>query len=190
MTNEQLCLLARKGDPASLNALMENILPSIRIAAAKIVKDYSWLQVESDDLVQEASIGFLRAIKAFNPDKNPLFRTFASSVTDHAMLDYIRRYNTEIKQSGGTALSLDAPPPDFDSSEMTYAEVLINEYAISPEQIFIKKETILTVRKALSLVSKREQEYLHYRYGFIDDTQTQARPQRNSIPLSSHRKPG
>lgn len=169
MTNEQLCLLARKGDPASLNALVENILPSIRIAASKIIKDNSWLQIESDDLVQEASIGFLRAIKTFNPDKNTLFRTFASSVTDHAMLDYIRRYSTEIRQSGGASLSLDAPPPDFDSTEMTYAEVLIDEYALSPEQIFIKKETILIVRKALSMVSKREQEYLHYRYGFIDD---------------------
>ena len=90
-------------------------------------------------------------------------------VTDHAMLDYIRRYSTEIRQSGGASLSLDAPPPDFDSTEMTYAEVLIDEYALSPEQIFIKKETILIVRKALSMVSKREQEYLHYRYGFIDD---------------------
>ena len=158
MTNEQLCLLARKGDPASLNALVENILPSIRIAASKIIKDNSWLQIESDDLVQEASIGFLRAIKTFNPDKNTLFRTFASSVTDHAMLDYIRRYSTEIRQSGGASLSLDAPPPDFDSTE-----------TLSPEQIFIKKETILIVRKALSMVSKREQEYLHYRYGFIDD---------------------
>lgn len=39
MTNEQLCSLAREGDKAAEAALIENVLPSIRITAANILPD-------------------------------------------------------------------------------------------------------------------------------------------------------
>jgi len=51
MTNEQLCSLAREGDKAAEAALIENILPSLRITAANIQKRYSGILLETDDLV-------------------------------------------------------------------------------------------------------------------------------------------
>lgn len=167
MTNEKLCLLAQEGDPSAMEMLVENILPSIRIAAARIKSGCSGLQIETKDLVQEALIGFLKAIQSFCPGKDILFQTYASSVAVNAMLDYIRKCKAALPKTG-PLLSLDAPHPGFDPAEGTYADILLNNYTMSPEQLFIKKETIQEVRAALQMISERERTYLHFRYGFID----------------------
>ena len=133
MTNEQLCSLAREGDKAAEAALIENVLPSIRITAVNIQKRYPGILLETDDLVQEALIGVLRAIKTYD------------------------------------ILSLDAPPPGFDSeANITYADILPDDYKNNPEQLFIRKETITEVRNALGEIADRERAYLHYRFGFLD----------------------
>lgn len=169
MTNEQLCFLARQGDKAAQTALIENILPSIRIAAAKIKKLYSGIALEKDDLIQEALIGLLRAIETYDPDTGTLFRTYAQTVLENAMLDYVRKCAAALPDSGAV-ISLDAPPPGFDPNEgVTYANILPDDYSRNPEQIFIRKETIMEVRTALQRIPDRERTYLHYRYGFLDD---------------------
>ena len=169
MTNEQLCSLAREGDKAAEAALIENVLPSIRITAVNIQKRYSGILIEADDLVQEALIGVLRAINTYNQETGNLFLTYAQAIAENAMLDYVRKCASAIPVSG-SILSLDAPPPGFDSeANITYADILPDDYSKNPEQLFIRKETITEVRNALGEISDRERAYLHYRYGFVDD---------------------
>lgn len=168
MTNEKLCSLAREGDKAAEAALIENILPSIQITAANIQKRYSGILLETDDLVQEALIGLLRAIKTYDPETRSLFLTYVQTIAENAMLDYVRKCASVIPASG-SILSLDAPPPGFDSeANVTYADILPDDYNKNPEHLFIRKETITEVRNALSEISDRERAYLHYRFGFLD----------------------
>ena len=168
MTNEQLCSLAREGDKAAEAALIENVLLSIRITAVNIQKRYSGLLLETDHLVQEALIGVLRAIKTYDPETGNLFQTYAQTTTENAMLDYVRKCASAIPASG-SILSLDAPPPGFDSeANVTYADILPDDYNKNPEHLFIRKETITEVRNALGEISDRERAYLHYRSGFLD----------------------
>ena len=71
--------------------------------------------------------------------------------------------------ASGSILSLDAPPPGFDSeANVTYADILPDDYSKNPEQLFIRIETITEVRNALGEISDRERAYLHYRFGFLD----------------------
>ena len=169
MTNEHLCLLAQQGDSSAQDKLIKNFLSSMKLDASALKKKYSGLQVEAEDLLQEALIGFLRAIQTYRPSEGTQFQTYASAVTQHAMLDYIRKCKSDIPESG-PIISLDNTRPGLDpTSEFTYADILINEYAASPEQLYIKKETILEVREVLWMISDREREYLFFRYGFIDD---------------------
>ena len=66
-------------------------------------------------------------------------------------------------------VSIDAPLPGFDSeTNVTYADILPDDYNKNPEQLFIRKETITEVRNALGEISDRERAYLHYRFGFLD----------------------
>lgn len=168
MTNEQLCSLAREGNKAAEEALIENVMPSIRITASNIQKRYFGILLETDDLVQEALIGLLRAIKTYDPETRSLFLTYVQTIAENAMLDYVRKCTSVIPASG-SILSLDAPPPGFDSeANVTYADILPDDYNKNPEHLFIRKETITEVRNALSEISDRERAYLHYRFGFLD----------------------
>ena len=90
MTNEELCILAQSGNADAENELIDHLLPSLKALAAKFEAQYSGLQVEADDLLQEGAIGLLRAVHSFLPDKGNLFQTYASRVSENAMMDYVR----------------------------------------------------------------------------------------------------
>ena len=168
MSNEYLCRLAQSGDSTAQDRLIKNLLPSMRMEAVAMKKDFSVLHIDLDDLLQESMIGLWRAIRTFRGNKEIRFQTYATKVAQNAMLDYIRKHIVSIP-SFGPLISLDDTPPSFDpSSEFTYADILINEYAASPEQLYIRKETILKVREVLGMISNRDREYLFFRYGFID----------------------
>ena len=167
MTNEHLCLLAQQGDSSAQDKLIKNFISSMKLDAAALKKKYSGLQVEAEDLLQEALIGFLRAVQTYRPKEGIQFQTYASAVTRHAMLDYIRKCKSDIPETG-PIISLDDTPPGSDpASEFTYVDILINEYAASPEQLYIKKETILEVREVLWMISDREREYLFFATGLL-----------------------
>jgi len=169
MTDEQLWSRFRKGDPAAKSDLIERMLPAIRLTAGKIRKRYSGVMLETDDLMQEALIGTLRAIETYDPGKGKLFKTYAQAIIENAMMDYVRKCFSAIPSSG-RILSLEAPVHESDSSDdVTWHEIIYNKYAESPEQVYIRKETITEVQDALQMISDRERTYLHYRYGFFDD---------------------
>ena len=169
MTNEELVHLARDGDREAMDTLIENILPSIRIIAGKIRKRYTGIFVEKDDLIQEALLGSLKAVDTYDPEKGNLFWTYISKISENAMMDYVRKCIAAIPETG-KMISLDETPPGFEpESSVTYADIIPDEYSGTPEQIYIRKEAILEVRDALQKVRPRDREYLHYRYGFIDD---------------------
>ena len=169
MTNEELVHLARNGDREARETLIENILPSIGIIAGKIRKRYTGIFVEKDDLIQEALLGSLKAVDTYDPEKGNLFWTYISKISENAMMDYVRKCIAAIPETG-KMISLDETPPGFDpESRVTYADIIPDGYSKAPEQIYIRKEAILEVRDALQKVRPRDREYLHYRYGFIDD---------------------
>lgn len=113
----------------------------------------------------------MRAINTFDPETGNLFQTYAAAIAENAMMDYVRKCISAIPYTG-RILSLDAPAPGYDpADDVTYGAIILDEYSKTPEQIFIKKETIEEVRNALQMISDRERAYLHYRYGFADELQ-------------------
>ena len=109
MTNEDLCILAQSGNADAESELIDHLLPSLKALAAKFEAQYSGLQIEADDLLQEGSIGLLRAVYSFRPEKGYLFHTFASRVSENAMMDYVRKCVSAIPTTG-QMLSLDIEP--------------------------------------------------------------------------------
>lgn len=167
MTNEDLCILAQSGNADAENELIDHLLPSLKALAAKFEAQYSGLQIEADDLLQEGSIGLLRAVYSFRPEKGYLFQTFASRVSENAMMDYVRKCVSAIPTTG-QMLSLDIEPyNDPDNDESSFYDRLFSEYTKTPEQIYIEKETYEEVHHALDMISPRERTYLRYRYGVV-----------------------
>ena len=169
MTNEELCILAQEGNADAEENLIRNLLPSLQALAAKFEAQYSGLQIETDDLLQEGSIGLLRAVHSFRPEKGHLFQTYASRVSENAMMDYVRKCASAVPGTG-QMLSLDVEPHNVqDNDESSFYDRLFSEYTKTPEQIYVEKETYEEVHHALDVISARERTYLRYRYGFDDD---------------------
>ena len=91
MTNERLCTLAQRGDTQAQEQLIQNNLGYIRKTANELYISVglgnSELGIDHDDLIQEGSIGLLRAIFLYDPGKKIKFLTYAGPAIRNAILN-------------------------------------------------------------------------------------------------------
>ena len=179
MTNERLCALAQKGDEAAREILVEKNMGFIVQTADLIYRSASLegsdLNIDVDDLVQEGSIGLLRAVDGFDPARKIKFLTYAAPFIRNAMTDLVRdafsRYEQRMVDSqnglGLQKVRLDEVLPG--EERLLRMEAVADIAAKSPEQVYEERETLRELYEGLGQISEREQAYLLYRHGFADD---------------------
>ena len=179
MTNERLCALAQKGDEAARELLVEKNMGFIVQTADLVYRSSSLegsdLNIDVDDLVQEGSIGLLRAVDGFDPARKLKFLTYAAPFIRNAMTDLVRdafsRYEQRMVDSenglGLQKVRLDEVLPGED--RLLRMEAVADIAAKSPEQVYEERETLRELYEGLGQISEREQTYLLYRHGFTDD---------------------
>ena len=179
MTNERLCALAQKGDEAARGILIEKNMGFIVQTAELIYRSASLegsdLNIDVDDLVQEGSIGLLRAVDGFDPARKIKFLTYAAPFIRNAMTDLVRdsfsRYEQRMVDSenglGLQKVRLDEVLPG--EERLLRMEAVADIAAKSPEQVYEERETLRELYEGLGQISEREQTYLLYRHGFTDD---------------------
>lgn len=179
MTNERLCTLAQKGDEAAREILVEKNMGFIVQTADLIYRSSSLegsdLNIDVDDLVQEGSIGLLRAVDGFDPARKLKFLTYAAPFIRNAMTDLVRdafsRYEQRMVDSenglGLQKVRLDEVLPG--EERLLRMEAVADTAAKSPEQVYEERETLRELYEGLGQISEREQTYLLYRHGFTDD---------------------
>ena len=184
MTNERLCVLAQKGDESARELLVEKNMGFIIQTADLVYRSSSLegsdLNIDMDDLVQEGSIGLLRAVDGFDPARKLKFLTYAAPAIKNAMLDLVHTEQMSFEHRMTTAKEKDSVegfglervyldeilPGD---ERLLRIEAIANPYALPPEEAFIKAETLWELYAALDKLEPREQTYLLYRFGFTDD---------------------
>ena len=184
MTNERLCALAQKGDEAARDLLVEKNMGFIVQTADLVYRSSSLegsdLNIDVDDLVQEGSIGLLRAVDGFDPARKLKFLTYAAPAIKNAMIDLVHteqmsfehRMATAKVKDGVEGLGLERVYLDEilpGDERLLRIEAIADPYALPPEQAFIKAETLWELYAALDKLEPREQTYLLYRHGFTDD---------------------
>ena len=73
MTDEEIALLARDGDDAAQEFLLNKYKNFVRSKA----RSYFLIGADHEDIVQEGMIGLFQAIRDFRPDQLYSFRAFA-----------------------------------------------------------------------------------------------------------------
>ena len=184
MTNEQLCALAQKGDEIARELLVEENMGFIVQTADLVYRSSSLegsdLNIDVDDLVQEGSIGLLRAVDGFDPARKLKFLTYAAPAIKNAMLDLVHtaqmsfehRMTTAKIKDGVKGLGLERVYLDEilpGDERLLRIEAIADPYVLPPEQAYIKAETLWELYAALDKLEPREQTYLLYRFGFTDD---------------------
>lgn len=179
MTNERLCALAQKGDEIARELLVEKNMGFIVQTADLVYRSSSLegsdLNIDVDDLVQEGSIGLLRAVDGFDPARKLKFLTYAAPFIRNAMTDLVRdafsRYEQRMVDSenglGLQKVRLDEVLPG--EERLLRMEAVADIAAKSPEQVYEERETLRELYGGLGQISEREQTYLLYRHGFTDD---------------------
>ena len=150
LTDEELCLKAAEGDRVAEETL---VLRYMRLARA-CARPYFLVGGDSEDLLQEAMFGLLKAIREYDSSHDALFKTFA----EVCMRNRIR--------SAVTAALRGKHAPLNQSISMDEQPLLEQQYAIDPEELFINREEeeewFATLNRKLSPLERRILSlYLH-----------------------------
>lgn len=128
-----------------------------------IAKKFDNTGVGVEDLISIGTIGLIKAINTFNPDKNIKLATYASRCIENEILMYLRR-NNKTKME----VSIDEPlNVDWDGNELLLSDIL----GTSEDMVYkdIEREVdIKLLKKALETLSERERMIIRMRFGLDD----------------------
>ena len=125
-----------------------------------IAKKFDNTGLDCDDLISVGTIGLIKAVSSFDPDKNIKLATYASRCIENEILMYLRRM-TRLKSE----ISLDEPlNVDYEGNELLMSDVL----GTDPDLVSKNLETTVEKQllwKALAKLNKREREIMQMRFG-------------------------
>ena len=147
----------RNGDADAKNKLIEHNLRLV----AHIAKKYSLKGYDSDDIITIGTIGLIKAISSYNPDKTVGLATYSARCSENEILMTLRQG----KKYQGEVLLQDTVGQDKDGKEVS----LIERLGSDEESIFEEVNLRLTIRQLYremkAVLSGREQKVLELRYG-------------------------
>ena len=154
---ELSCLIkAHEGDIEARNKLIEHNLRLVVFLAKK----YENTQVSIEDLVSIGSIGLIKGINTYKPDKNIKLATYASRCISNEILMFLRKNKKRRKDvSLEEALNYDAEGNELHLEDVlgTDADLVPNEYEKKVDKEFLSKE--------IENLNKRDKEIMTLRYG-------------------------
>lgn len=125
-----------------------------------IAKKFDNTGIGVEDLISIGTIGLIKAINTFNPDKNIKLATYASRCIENEILMYLRR-NNKTKME----VSIDEPlNVDWDGNELLLSDILGTEEDIIYKNIEDEVDRKL-LNKALSKLNERERIIVQLRFG-------------------------
>ncbi len=125
-----------------------------------IAKKFENTGVGVEDLISIGTIGLIKAINTFKPDKNIKLATYASRCIENEILMYLRKNN-----SNKANISIDEPlNVDWDGNELLLSDILGTDNDITQREIEdnVDKELL---QIALKRLSEREQKIMNLRFG-------------------------
>ncbi|XCP86721.1 RNA polymerase sporulation sigma factor SigE [Roseburia hominis] len=125
-----------------------------------IAKKFDNTGVGVEDLISIGTIGLIKAINTFNPDKKIKLATYASRCIENEILMYLRR-NSKTKME----VSIDEPlNVDWDGNELLLSDILGTEEDTIYRDMENEAERKLLI-KAISRLSSRERTIVQMRFG-------------------------
>ncbi len=134
-----------------------------------IAKKFENSGVSIDDLISIGTIGLIKAVKTFSPDKNIKLATYASRCIENEVLMYLRKIGN-IKNE----ISIDEPLNiDWDGNELLLSDILYTD----EESVSINIESDDEIRLLMKCVDKlpeRDKQIIYLRFGLrLDKEYTQ-----------------
>ena len=160
--NELLDILARQSENEKVrNAKNELIEHNLRLVVY-IARKFENTGINLEDLISIGTIGLIKAINTFRPDKNIKLATYSSRCIENEILMFLRKTNG-IKNE----ISIEEPlNVDWDGNELLLSDILGTDENEVSKNVENEAE-IDQLRKALSCLNEREQQIMSLRFGLI-----------------------
>ena len=162
-------------DPAARKKLIEHNLRLV----VYIAKKYESTGIGIEDLVSIGTIGLIKAVNTFNPEKNIKFATYASRCIENEILMFLRK-SSQYRND----LSIDEPlNVDYDGNELLLSDVLGTDDDIVNKGIETEAEREI-LRGAVSELCDREREIMEMRFGLINGKEMTQKEVADTIGIS------
>ena len=151
--------LGGKQDSEAKKVLIERNLRLV----VYIAKKFDNTGVGVEDLISIGTIGLIKAINTFNPNKNIKLATYASRCIENEILMYLRR-NSKTRLE----VSIDEPlNVDWDGNELLLSDILGTDEDVIYRDLETEMERKM-LNKAIEKLSKRERTIVELRFGLKD----------------------
>ncbi len=125
-----------------------------------IAKKFENSGVGIEDLVSIGTIGLIKAVNTFRPDKNIKLATYASRCIENEILMFLRK-TSQLRNE----VSIDEPlNVDWDGNELLLSDILGSEADLVNKDIELEDEKNLLI-KTINSMSERERTIMSMRFG-------------------------
>ena len=113
-----------------------------------------------DDLISIGTIGLIKAIDTYSPNKQVRIATYASRCIENEILMFLRKKNRRKQE-----VSFDEPlNVDYDGNELLLSDILGTEDDLVVQQVY-QREDRRNLLKAMKALDSKERTILKLRYG-------------------------
>ncbi|MEE1065747.1 MAG: RNA polymerase sporulation sigma factor SigE [Acutalibacteraceae bacterium] len=154
---EQLLMdsLAQGDDSVREKLIVHNLRLVVYIA-----KKFENSGIGIEDLVSIGTIGLIKAVNTFRPDKNIKLATYASRCIENEILMFLRK-TSQIRNE----VSIDEPlNVDWDGNELLLSDILGSEADVVNKDIELEDEKNLLIR-TINSMNERERTIMSMRFG-------------------------
>ena len=151
-----LLIKSQNGDLDARNKLVEHNLRLV----AHIVKKYYATGADQDDLISIGTVGLIKAVNTFRPDRNIRLATYAARCIENEILMFFRN----LKKNSQEVFFSDPIDSDSQGNALTLIDVIADKSDIS--EVIDTKLKLQKLRLIINgVLDERELEIIKLRYG-------------------------
>ena len=159
---EKCCLIALvdKNVAMSKEQVKKQLIEHNLRLVVYLAKKFENTGVCVEDLISIGTIGLIKGINTFNPEKKIKLATYASRCIENEILMYLRR-NNRVKLE----VSFDEPlNTDWDGNELLLSDILGTDEDVIYKDLETEVEISL-LKKAMLSLNERERQIIELRFG-------------------------
>ena len=166
---------AHEGDKEARDILVEENVGLVW----SIVRRFQNRGVESEDLFQIGTIGLIKAVNTFTPERSIKLATYASRCIGNEILMYLRKSSNRRQEA-----SIDEPLNiDGDGNELLLSDVLSSEENQVGQRLEQDAERA-SLRRSVEQLSPRERQIMELRFGLLDGVERTQKEVADAIGIS------
>ena len=144
-----------------------------------ISKKYESPSCTNEDIISIGTIGLIKAVRSFDPEKNIKLATYASRCIENEILMFMRKASQQ-----RTEISIDEPLNiDWDGNELLLSDILSSDEETAAEKLGAECER-RALMDEIAKLSPRERQIMELRFGLTGGRELTQKEAADRIGIS------